>query len=136
MRRICGVVGSVLLLSGCSLAFVDGPPPGDGPLPRGTCSTSAVAPVLDASGAAMWGLTGGLALADALNDEPDPPNSIFTNESGGVVSLLIAGAYAYSAVRGFQATSECRERQSMSEQAIADYLRSVRLPALGTPDAK
>ena len=135
MRRICGVVGSVLLLSGCSLAFVNRPPPGDGPLPRGTCSTSAVAPVLDVSGAAFWGFMSGWILVDVVNDEPQPANSYVTNEAASVMSLLITGAYTYSAVRGFKSTSECRERQSMSEQAIADYLRGVRLPALGTPDA-
>ncbi len=128
MGRICGVVGAVLLLSGCSFVFVNGPPPGDGPLPRGTCTTSTAAPTLDAAGAALWGLLGGVAV---FGDESD--SDFVTNEAVAVVSLLIAGAYTYPAVRGFRATSECRERQSMSEQAIADYLRSVRLPALVDP---
>ena len=123
MGRICGVLGSVLFLSGCSMALVDKPPLGDGPLPRGTCSTSTVAPTLDAAGAIPWGLVSVVGLARVLSDEPE--TGFVTNEMGTVMSLLIGGAFTYSAVRGFKWTSECRERQSMSEQAMADYLRNV-----------
>lgn len=125
MGRICGVLGSVLLLSGCSFALVDRPPVGDGPLARGTCSTSAIAPVLDLSGAAFWGFAGGVNLAAGLSDEPE--TGYVTHEAAGAAALLIAGVYTYSAVSGFKRTSACRERQSLSEQALVDYLRSVRL---------
>ena len=129
MGRICGVLGSVLLLSGCSMALVDRPPPGDGPLARGTCSTSAMAPVLDLSGAAFWGFAGGVNLAAGLSDERETGH--VTHEATGVAALLIAGVYTYSAVGGFKRTSACRERQSLSEQALADHLRSIRLPTPG-----
>ncbi len=129
MGRICGVLGSVLLLSGCSLALVDRLPVGDGPLPRGTCSTSVMAPALDASGAAFWGFAGGVNLAAGLSDEPE--TGYVTHEAAGAAALLIAGVYTYSAVSGFKRTSACRERQSLSEQAIADHLRSIRLSTDG-----
>ena len=123
MGRICGVLGSVLFLSGCSMALVDKPPLGDGPLPRGTCSTSTVAPTLDAAAAIPWGLASVVSLAAASSG--DTGTEFVTPAMVAVPSLLIGGALTYSAVRGFKWTSECRERQSMSEQAMADYLRNV-----------
>ena len=123
MGRICGLLGSVLFLSGCAMALVDKPPLGDGPLSRGTCSTSAVAPTLDAAAAIPFGLASVGGLAAVLSDEPEL--GFFSPEIGTAIILLMGGAFTYSAVRGFKWTSECRERQSMSEQAMADYLRNV-----------
>ena len=38
--------------------------------------------------------------------------------------------WGYSAARGFGWTSECRSRQSVSEEAITDYLRTLATPSI------
>ena len=145
--RTCLTLGSALLMSGCSVLLVSRPPPGDGPLPEGTCSTSAAAPVLDASMGALWGLaivglmTEGLDLdldlvqfseVDHAARVPARRTSVgslssATADDVGIIGLLafpMAG-FGYSAYKGFNWASECRRRQALSEEAIADHLRAL-----------
>ena len=117
------VLGSAVLMSGCSALFMSRPPLGDGPLPEGTCATSAALPVLDV---AMSAVT--VVGAVANSDEGDSWDE--ANLAGGA---LAAAAWAYSAYKGFNWTAECRRRQALSEQAIADHLRTLARNA-PTPD--
>ncbi|MCY3599683.1 MAG: hypothetical protein OXN85_06905 [Gemmatimonadetes bacterium] len=123
--RICLVLASAVLMSGCSALFMSRPPLGDGPLPEGTCATSALAPVLDAAMSAymVWGM-----VSVATDDEE--------RDSDGAVLVVLslpAGAWGFSAYKGFRWTSECRRRQTLSEEAIADHLRALARNA-GAPD--
>jgi len=118
MQRVIAALALVILLSGCSLVLLDKPPPGDGPLPDGSCTTSKAAPLLDVAGVPL-GLLAALASQIQLFEEVDPAERV----AGAVGGVAMAGVSGYSAVSGFKSTSACRRRQSMSEQAIADHLR-------------
>lgn len=121
MKRIaltCLVLGSVVLTSGCALALTR-PPPGNGPLPEGTCSTSVVLPALDSGMGVLFGITT-VGVLVAGEDE-----DYVSNELAGAVFGLAAAAWGYSAYKGFEWTSECRLRQALSEQAIADHPRTL-----------
>ncbi len=119
MRRACVVIGSAFLLSGCSVFFLNRPPPGDGPLPTDSCTTSRAAPILDAVGAAAY---------TTLVFLPDEDRENLGFRKTGILNRLVAASSALGmasfAVTGFKSTSECRRRQLMSEQAIADHLRT------------
>ncbi|WP_423929634.1 hypothetical protein [Candidatus Palauibacter sp.] len=119
MKRALMVLGSAVLLSGCSVIFLNKPPPGDGPLPTGSCTMSKAAPIFDVIGSANYALPAILSDAD-LEDIGLPSGT-------AARAFWAAGAagLAYSAVTGFKSTSECRRRQLMSEQAIADHLRTL-----------
>ncbi len=121
-------------MSGCSALFMSGPPPGDGPLPEGTCETSVVAPALDAGVSAFWVLpTVGLAVDGDSWDDSQSGWVGAPKEAGIAMFGLLAGAWGYSAYKGFTWTSECRRRQALSEEAIADHLRTLARSAQ-TPD--
>lgn len=122
--RTCLVLGSAVLMSGCSALFMSRPPLGDGPLPEGTCATSALAPVLDAAMSALM-VSGMIGIATDDDDEYD--------DVALVISALPTAAWGVSAYKGFRWTSECRRRETLSEQAIADHLRTLARNA-PTPD--
>ena len=113
--RTCLVLASAVLTSGCSALFMSRPPLGDGPLPEGTCATSAFAPVLDAAMSALMIRT---MVAIATDDDKD-------DDAALVVGGLPTAAWGVSAYKGFSWTSECRRREALSEQAIADHLRTL-----------
>lgn len=94
------LVGSLVLLSGCSLALVDGPPdfiPADQPVPPGSCSVERILPVLDAVGA-------GAFLVTAL-----------TSSEGDAVRFgaVISAGLGFSSYTGFRRVGSCRERMFM-----------------------
>ena len=113
-------------MSGCSVLLMNGPPPGDGPLPEGTCSTSVVAPALDAAWSALWVF--GLVATTSDDNQND-----YVDEVYAVAFGLPAAGWGYSAYKGFTWTSECRRRQALSEEAIADHLRALAGNARGVP---
>ena len=121
--RICLVLASAVLMSGCSALFMSRPPLGDGPLPDGTCATSALAPVLDAAMGAFM-ISGMIGIA--TDDDEDDDVAL-------VIAALPTAAWGASAYKGFNWTDECRRRQSLSEEAIADHLRALARNA-GAPD--
>ena len=56
----------------------------------------------------------------------------------GVGNVVSGGVYGFSALRGFDWTTECRDRQAMSEQARADRLHALtprRAPMVGVPSS-
>jgi len=127
--------------SGCSYAFVHGPPAVvEAPAPSQTpaearaasCTASNAAPVLDVIGAVPFAGIGGLAIAALVSSE----NCNASGPWGGLclkgpaayvgvaaAAFAIAGLYIASAATGFARTADCREWQ----QALpAPHQRSER----------
>jgi len=104
------IVGIGLVLPGCSLFLVHGPPPGHEAMAAFECSESKVLPTLDALGAG-WSLVG------AVRAEDDQPSGDFfdytlSREENIVASLglvMILGASAWS---GFDKVGDCRDAQA------------------------
>ncbi|MCZ0933585.1 MAG: hypothetical protein OXJ54_00220 [Gemmatimonadetes bacterium] len=71
--------------------------------------------------AALFGVS---ALDFALTDYEDEDARDGRPYAVGA-ALVLGSALGLSSYRGFKWTSECRARQSMSEEAIADYLRTL-----------
>ena len=119
MRRLASVLLVAALSAGRSVLFMKKPPPGDGPIPRGHCTRSIIAPVADV----VYGVVFPLGLVVLVADDSDGLNS----EDAGSVAVAAAwgAAGSYSAVRGFGWSRGCKRRNALSEQAIADYLRTV-----------
>lgn len=114
------LAGSLLSLSGCSLAFVNGPPdfiPADQPAPPGSCSIERVLPVLDAVGA-------GASLITAL-----------TNSDGDVVrfSAVLSAGLGFSSYTGFRRVESCRERMFMGPARALPDTTGVGLFHVTTP---
>ena len=120
MRRLA----VFLALSGCSFAFVSGPPPDHARLSYFDCTTSRLAPVLDTV------LTGLMALnvltlgaasdadwASSNHCNPGDPNCPAISRNGATIidgALGIAGAAGM--IYGFSKTGACREAKH--EQAL------------------
>lgn len=133
---IVRLVARLLLLlvalsgNGCSLALLKKPRLASGPAAR-DCTTSLVAPVLDAAAS-------GLMVAGIVRVFTYEPTGftieVLSDEEAAAILALPAVLWGYSAARGFGWTSECRGRQSLSEEAIADYLRTLTAPSAVGPD--
>jgi hypothetical protein len=90
--------------SGCSLAFVNGPPPNHERLPFFDCTTSNVLPTVDLllAGAAAVDAVGGTAGASALS-----------SSRAELIGFAVEGAvFAASAIYGYGKTSECKKAQA------------------------
>lgn len=103
LRRCFILLACLAALPGCSMLFVDGPPPDYAQRPYFDCTTSRLAPVTDTIFAAFYGL-GGVAVAAAPSDfEIDSS----TRTSVAVVYIGWATFLAVSAVGGFNDTDAC-----------------------------
>ena len=114
-RFLLGV--SLTLTSGCSLAFVDGPPdfiPANEPVPPESCTIERALPVLDAVGA-------GAFLITAL-----------TSSDGNEVRFgaVLSGVLGFSSYTGFRRVGSCRERMFM--EPGGPVLDTVPVRPLGT----
>lgn len=94
------LAGSLVLLSGCSLAFVEGPPdfiPADQPVPPGSCSIERVLPVLDAVGAGGFLITA------------------LTSSDGDAVRFgaVLSAGLGFSSYTGFRRVGNCKARMFM-----------------------
>lgn len=108
------MIGSIL--SGCSIAFLQGPPKGTGALERGICDTRMTMPYLD-------GVTGATITAGVIlyEDWDDTAN----NNRARIVGGLATGAgFLVSALIGSGKVKECR-RRIVSESEVAEYLRNI-----------
>ena len=81
--------------------------------------------------AALYGIASALVLSDDSS----------SGDAGDVAPLVVglgltAGAFGYSASQGFKWTSECRTRQSMDEEPLADRLRLLELRARDEADRR
>lgn len=119
MRIVCVVLGSTLVLGGCSAVFVNQPPTGEGPLPEGACTTSQAMPLLDAVGSVAY------AAATVLSDHDLEDIGLSSGTGARITSAGMAGGLAYSALIGFRSTSKCRERQRLSRREIAAHVRTL-----------
>lgn len=146
VRRQAGrgglVVGMALLLNGCSVALLQRPPAGEGPLRAGSCDTSRYVPTIDvlaaAAGAALFvfvpseeSLSGDASLVSRYGSATMPGDVLwddaflrFSNKDRILVGLGSA-VYIGSAVLGFNAVAECR-RRVIGEEEVAAHLRRVR----------
>lgn len=111
-----------LSVNGCSLALIKKPRLADGPAAR-DCTTSSVAPILDAAAAGV--ATAGLIHILSTDSGSWLWSEAEANAIGTAIFAPPALLWGYSAARGFGWTSECRGRQSLSEEAIAGYLRTL-----------
>ena len=114
-RFLLGV--SLVLTSGCSLAFVDGPPdfiPANEPVPLESCTIERVLPILDAVGAGAFLLTA------------------LTSSDGNEVRFgaVLSGALGFSSYTGFRKVGSCRERVFM--EPGGPVLDTVLVRPLGT----
>lgn len=123
-RVLMGV--ALTFTSGCSLAFVDGPPdfiPANEPVPPESCTIERALPFLDAVGA-------GAFLVTALTSS-DGDNVRF--------AAVGSGALGFSSYTGFRRVKQCRERMfQMLETPSPDTLFPRALieiadPLLGAP---
>ena len=153
-RRSGVVAGMALLLNGCSIAFLQRPPPGEGPLRAGSCETSRYLPGLDVLGAATgvaflvfvpqeasWSANASrisrygpaTVAGDVVGDVEVVEELTFSNRDRILVGVASA-AYIGSAVLGFNAVAECRRRVLGTEE-VAAHLRTVGTPSPGgAPD--
>jgi hypothetical protein len=109
MRLLVWVL--VASLSGCSFAFVIGPPPRHEELPAFDCTESRVAPVLDTVFTALQALN--VAVVASITDQrwSDAFNGKPPFDRGTAVPLYIAltAVGAFSAYYGYSRTSDCRD---------------------------
>ena len=105
------VVVLVASLSGCSFAFVSGPPPHHEELPAFDCTESRVAPVLDTVFAALQAANFAVAAASTDEQWSDNFNGNPPISRGAAVPLYIAFAAVstFSAYYGYSRTGACRE---------------------------
>ena len=103
------LIGVLVLLPGCSLAFVDGPPPN---LPDtynplvSPCTTSKLLPILDLGGTVAYGLAFGSVLGMTEQQARDEYNAGRTSllVTTGLMGLL----FSTSSHGGFGKVKECR----------------------------
>ena len=102
----------LLLLGGCSFAFVSGPD--KGAPPTASCTESRIAPIADTviAGGLIAGGIAGLASQSKCTPTSASDCSMFdyssTAQTAGGIALLAGLVWAISAYRGFSETSECR----------------------------
>ena len=138
-RRSGVVAWLALLLNGCSIALLQRPAAGDGPLRAGSCETSRYLPGLDAIGAATSVALLIFVPYEGSSSANAPLASRYGSAAGtvDVTDVLIefskrdrilvgvtSAAYIGSAVLGFNAVAECRRRVFSAEE-VAAYVRTV-----------
>jgi hypothetical protein len=105
--------------AGCSLAFVNGPPPNHQKLAYFDCSSSRALPTLDL-------LVAGAATVDAIPGVANGASGL-SNHAELAVFGTEAALFAASAIYGYSKTAECREAQSEMLK------RAARTPTLAYP---
>ena len=120
------LIGSLVLLSGCSLAMVKGPPdfvPAEEQVPMGSCTVERVFPILDAVGAGAFVITA------------------ITSSDGNAVrsSAVLGGALGFSSYTGFRRVGKCKERMfpvsggPVLDTVLAQPLDGIALPLFHGP---
>ncbi|HEX8108568.1 MAG TPA: hypothetical protein VF516_12630, partial [Kofleriaceae bacterium] len=109
MRWLAWVM--VASLSGCSLAFVNGPPPQHEQLPAFDCTESRVAPVLDTLFAALQVANFAVAAGSTDQQWSDTFNGHPPINRGPAIPLYaaLAALGTVSAYYGYSKTGDCRE---------------------------
>lgn len=133
-RRLLGsfllpvmLAGAPLSGSGCSFAFVEGPPPPERRFGLVKCTSSSVAPVIDLVIAALQVV--GFFQA-ATGDEVEYRNDKGVSRETGIwVSLALGTVYTSSAIWGLNTVGECREVKDAEEQQAEEDAARVRTAA-------
>jgi len=117
-RRAGGAAAAIALtaVSGCSLAFVEGPPKDHASRHFFDCTSSLLAPGLDATMAGIMALGTVGALSDGSNDK-----------SQVVDGTVLAAAALASATYGYIRVSRCRDAKDALSERLLD------MPYLGVP---
>jgi hypothetical protein len=111
--------------TGCSLAFVNGPPPNHQKLAYFDCSSSRALPTLDL-------LVAGAATVDAIPGVANGASGL-SNHAALAVFGAEAALFAASAIYGYSKTSECREAQSEMLKRAAQTPTLAYPPGYGGP---
>jgi hypothetical protein len=98
---------SLVLASGCSFVFVDGPPQYHGQLPYLECTPKYTAPVLDTVWAGLSVAVAMIVLADG-----DESGSKDDAQAAAITQLLSAALYGTSALYGYNKVGQCREART------------------------
>ena len=117
---------SLVLLSGCSLAMVKGPPdfiPAEEQVPMGSCTVERIFPILDAVGAGAFVITA------------------ITSSDGNAVraGAVLGGALGFSSYTGFRRVGSCKERMfpgpggPVLDTVLAQPLDGIALPLFHGP---
>jgi hypothetical protein len=89
------------LLSGCSFAFVDGPPTVHKQLPYFECTSSNAWPTVDLALGGIYGLESALSLSGS--------GPALNSGAASAVAVGMAALFIASAVSGYEKTSSCRD---------------------------
>jgi hypothetical protein len=118
MRRSTVRVGFPILVilatTGCSFAFVRGPPRGHEEMAEFTCTESKIIPNIDVAGAGLLVLAGAVFLvAGAQDEDPDANGWNFISSEEvtrwGAVSLGLSVPIGASAFVGNRRVNDCRD---------------------------
>ena len=108
----------VPLLSGCGLIFVKGPPLGwqDAPDPEAfaltqPCTQSKALVVIDGAIGAAYALLGGIVLVPLIGGKVYPADREAAT-AFSISSLLVGGAWGFSAYQGNKRVNDCRTLHS------------------------
>jgi hypothetical protein len=131
VRQVLAVLFGLAALgvvpAGCSLAFVNGPPPNHQKLAYFDCSSSRALPTLDL-------LVAGAAAVDAIPGVANGASGL-SNHTELAVFGTEAALFAASAIYGYSKTAECREAQSEMLKRAARTPTPAYLPGYGDPYA-
>jgi hypothetical protein len=132
MRAIGAIMA--LMLAGCSLGFVAGPPPEHPQLAAFTCTDSNLAPILDSVVGGLFGLT--FVAAAGSTDEKwamDNPR-LGSRTDAAVMYGSLAAIGGISAFYGYYTVHACRAARRAADERVQGGLQ--RLPASWPPSAK
>jgi hypothetical protein len=113
------------LLPGCSLLFVEGPPPGHQRLRYFDCTSSRLAPIVDTVFSAVYGLGGVVQAADMA--DADVGGDVVP---AVLVPLGLAALFGVSAAHGYATTSECEDAKARWAHEL------LSAPARAAPSAR
>ena len=120
-----------LMLTGCSLGFVAGPPPQHAQLPAVACTDSLLAPILDSVYGGVAGLT--FLTAVGTTDEKWAMDNARLGSRTDVAVLYgsLAALAGASALYGYYTVHACRVARRETSERVQDGMQ--RLPATWPP---
>jgi hypothetical protein len=103
-----------LAVSGCSVAFVNGPPANHRQMPAFSCTEMRIAPILDLVFAGVEGINlgGALAVSDDRWNSTFNNSPPFSRQTAIAVYSTIIGLALLDLYYGYTRTAECREARA------------------------
>ena len=114
----------VLATTGCSFAFVNGPPRGHEEMAEFTCTEDRTVPFVDAIGAGLFVVAGALLLVVAEEDEEPETGFVSVGPDSedysrwGAISLGISVPVGVSAFVGSRRVNECRDAKRALQERL------------------